>query len=767
MNEPTPNNSAGPGVDRTYDDGIVRLFVWATVLWGVSGLGVGLLLAFQMAIPALNVLPELSFGRLRPVHTNAAVFAFAGNAIFAAVYYSTQRLCAVRMWHDGLSRLHFWGWQAVVLAGFVTLPFGVTQGKPLAEVEWPIDLLAALVWIVFFGLNVLQTIRLRRVDRMSPSLWFYLATVVLVGVVHVVNNLAWPIGFWHFVETGELAPWSTVARSYPATAGVQDAFVQWWFGHNMVSAFLVMPFMGAMYYFLPKATGRPVYSYRLAALHFWSVVLVGVWAGRSHLHLTPLPGWASAVGVVSAVFLLLANVAGVMNLLLTVGRGWRAALSEPAARFLTVGVVLFAISAVEQALLSFRSVDAFAHFTDLAIGQVHGATLGWNGFVIFGVLYWVLPRVFGSEDEPEVARPGLVRAHFWLATLGIVLYVGAMHGSGLVQASMLGGVTSQGALATPDFLDAVGASVPWYWVRAVGGALYVLGMALACVNVFLTWRAGRDFRMPCGVPSDASVSAEAVSEPVPESRLDANIGLGHAGDRLLQGAWHRRLERRPLRFSLLILAGFGTVSLLGFLPFVLRPSVAPAGGASGTVLVARPYTPLELRGRDLYVSEGCLQCHSQVVRPLFADAVRYGDVSRAGESMYDRPMLWGSRRIGPDLSRVGLSRDASWLYRHLDEPRRSRPGTIMPSYRHLIERRLDFSGVAARVNASSTLGVPVVGGSDVSASARSQASEIALAIETREGVPASEIEDRQVVALIAYLQRLGSSIRVPVPEGDR
>ncbi|MCA9299713.1 MAG: cbb3-type cytochrome c oxidase subunit I, partial [Phycisphaerales bacterium] len=397
-----------------YDDAIVRMFTVATILWGVVAFLVGILIAFELAFPMIGAeIPFLSFGRLRPLHTNAAIFAFAGNAIFAAIYYSTQRLCKTRMYSDLLGRLHFWGWQAIIVSAALTLPFGITQGKEYAELEWPIDLAIAVVWLVFFGGNFFMTLVKRRERHMYVALWFYIATIVTVTVLHVFNNLWIPVGVYQALTEGKVTSVDAMMKSYPLYAGVQDAFMQWWYGHNAVAFFLTTPFLGLMYYFLPKAAERPVYSYRLSIVHFWSLVFIYIWAGPHHLHYTSLPIWASTLGMLFSVMLWMPSWGGMINGLLTLRGAWNKVAQEPVLKFFVIGVTFYGMSTFEGPMLSVKSVNALSHYTDWTIAHVHSGALGWNGFMTFGLLYWLTPRLF---QAPLWSRK-LAEWHFWVGTI--------------------------------------------------------------------------------------------------------------------------------------------------------------------------------------------------------------------------------------------------------------------------------------------------------------------------------------------------------------
>lgn len=736
----------------TYDDAIVRLFFWATLIWGIVGFLAGVILAFQLAFPELNFLPQVAFGRLRPLHTNAAIFAFAGNAIFTAVYYSTQRLCKCRMWSDKLSRLHFWGWQLIIVSAALTLPFGVTQGKEYAELEWPIDLAIAVVWLGFFGTNLIMTLVHRRERHMYVAIWFYIASLVAVTILHVFNNLWIPVGVVEFLRTGEITSPSNLMKSYPLYAGVQDAFMQWWYGHNAVAFFLTTPFLGLMYYFLPKAANRPVFSYKLSIIHFWSLVFIYIWAGPHHLHYTALPQWASTLGMVFSLMLWMPSWGGMINGLLTLRGAWHKVAADPVLKFFVVGVTFYGMSTFEGPMLSIKTVNALSHYTDWTIAHVHSGTLGWNSFMTFGMLYWLAPRLFQTN---KLYSERLASMHFWVGTFGILLYVISIYTAGITQGLMWRAFDENGTLAYPAFIETVTELMPFYWIRAVGGTLFLAGALIGAYNLVMTWMARpRKYDVP--VHEAPALSKEYDDGPAPASRLSANAGIGHAGDRFLQGHWHRRWERLPVRFTVWVVIAVGTASLFEIIPtFLIRTNET----SIGTVL---PYTPLELAGRDIYVAEGCYNCHSQMVRPIYAETQRYGEYSKPGEFVYDRPFQWGSRRIGPDLAREGVANpNASWHYQHFENPQVFTEGSIMPSYRHLIRGDLNFGEIEHRVRALAMIGTPY--GEAVKSAeemARAQAGRVAEEIRTQmPGVELPEdLEEKKVVALIAYIQRLGTDI---------
>jgi cbb3-type cytochrome c oxidase subunit I len=451
-----------------YDDGIVRMFVLATLIWGVVGMLVGVLIALQLPFPKANLGEYLSFGRLRPLHTNAVIFAFAGNAIFAAIYYSTQRLCKARMFNDRMSLFHFWGWQAIIVSAAITLPLGITTSKEYAELEWPINIAITVVWVVF-AINFFGTLARRREKHMYVALWFYIATIITVAVLHVGNALALPATLW---------------KSYPIYAGVQDALVQWWYGHNAVAFFLTTPFLGLMYYFLPKAAERPIFSYRLSIVHFWSLVFIYIWAGPHHLNYTALPEWAATLGMVFSVMLWMPSWGGMINGLFTLRGAWHKLRDDVVLKMFVVGITFYGMATFEGPMLSVKSVNALAHYTDWIIGHVHMAALGWNGFMTFGMIYWLLPRLWRTE----LWSKKLANAHFWVGTLGILLYVTAMYVSGITQGLMWRAFDDAGRLMYPDFMETVIRIIPMYWVRLIGGSMYLLGALFMSVNVIMTIR---------------------------------------------------------------------------------------------------------------------------------------------------------------------------------------------------------------------------------------------------------------------------------------
>lgn len=695
----------------SYDNRIVRNFAYATMLWGVVGMLVGLLIAFQIYIPALNFgIPYLTFSRIRPLHTNAVIFAFVGNAMFMGIYYSLQRITKTRMFSDLLSKVHFWGWQSIILCAALTLPLGITTSKEYAELEWPIDILIALVWVVF-AINMFGTIAKRREKHMYVAIWFYIATVVTVAVLHIVNSIEIPVNLF---------------KSYSMYAGVQDALVQWWYGHNAVAFFLTTPFLGLMYYFLPKAANRPVFSYKLSIVHFWSLIFIYIWAGPHHLLYTSLPDWAQSLGTVFSVMLIAPSWGGMINGLLTLRGAWDKVREDPILKFMVVAVTAYGMATFEGPMLSLKNVNAIAHFTDWIVAHVHVGALGWNGFLTFGMLYWLIPRIF----KTNLYSKKLANVHFWIGTLGIVFYAVPMYWSGITQSLMWKQFTPEGILQYPNFLETVTNLIPLYAIRSVGGTMYFAGVIIGVYNLVKTIKLGK---------LEADEPAEAPARVA--------INLPEAGE-----TKHRWLERKPLQFALaatvLVLIG----GIIEIIPTFLVKSNVP------TIPSVKPYTPLELQGRDLYIREGCNNCHSQMVRPFRSETERYGEYSKAGEFVYDHPFLWGSKRTGPDLHREGKKYPNIWHYLHMQDPNQISPGSLMPSYAWLLENDLDITNTEAKIDALRSIGVPYPEGYGPIANddLMKQASEIAADLQ-KNGAPVTP--EKEIVALISYLQRLGVDIK--------
>jgi len=468
-----------------YDDDAVRGFTVMSVVWGIVGMAVGLFIAAQLAWPQLNFgIPWLSYGRLRPLHTNAVIFAFGGSALFATSYYVVQRTCQVALFLPKLANFTFWGWQAVIVAAAISLPLGYTQGKEYAELEWPIDLLIAVVWvsyaIVFFG-----TIGKRKVRHIYVANWFFGAFILTVALLHIVNSAAIPAGWM---------------KSYSAYAGVQDAMVQWWYGHNAVGFFLTAGFLGMMYYFIPKQAERPVYSYRLSIVHFWALIFTYMWAGPHHLHYTALPDWAQSIGMLFSLILLAPSWGGMINGIMTLSGAWHKLRDDPILKFLIVSLSFYGMSTFEGPMMSIKTVNALSHYTDWTVGHVHSGALGWVGLVSMGCLYFLIPRMFGRKQMHSVPA---INLHFWIATIGIVLYIAAMWIAGVMQGLMWRAVNADGTLAY-SFVESVKATYPFYVIRFMGGLLYLAGMFVMAWNTWMTATAGR--RVPAS-PLAATAAA--------------------------------------------------------------------------------------------------------------------------------------------------------------------------------------------------------------------------------------------------------------------
>lgn len=465
-----------------YNYKVVRQFAVMTVVWGIVGMLVGLVIAAQMVWPALNFdLPWTSFGRLRPLHTNAVIFAFGGCALFATSYYTVQRTCQTRLLSDRLAAFTFWGWQVIILAAALTLPLGFTSGKEYAELEWPIDIAITVVWvcyaIVFFG-----TIVKRQTKHIYVANWFFGAFIVTVAVLHLINSAA--------------LPWAPF-KSYSVYAGTVDAMVQWWYGHNAVGFFLTAGFLGMMYYFVPKQAGRPVYSYRLSIVHFWALVAVYIWAGPHHLHYTALPDWAQSLGMVMSIILLAPSWGGMINGIMTLSGAWDKLRSDPILRFMVVSLSFYGMSTFEGPMLSIKTVNALSHYTDWTIGHVHSGALGWVAMISIGCLYHLIPKVFGRE---RMYSTDLINLHFWLSTVGTVLYIAALWVNGILQGLMWRAYNQDGTL-TYAFVESVVASYPGWIVRTLGGAVFLAGMLIMAYNVSMTIRRDEPARAPAPAPA--------------------------------------------------------------------------------------------------------------------------------------------------------------------------------------------------------------------------------------------------------------------------
>ncbi|HZJ21050.1 MAG TPA: cytochrome-c oxidase, cbb3-type subunit I [Pricia sp.] len=715
-----------------YDNKIVKKFLYATMFWGIVGMSVGLLLACMFMFPNLtDGISWLSFGRLRPLHTNAVIFAFIGNAIFAGVYYSTQRLLKARMFSDALSNFNFWGWQAIIVAAAITLPLGYTSSKEYAELEWPIDIAITLVWVAF-GANLIGTMLRRRQRHLYVAIWFYLATFVTVAVLHIFNSLELPV---------------SALKSYSVYAGVQDALVQWWYGHNAVAFFLTTPFLGLMYYFVPKAANRPVYSYKLSIIHFWSLIFIYIWAGPHHLLYSALPDWAQNLGVAFSIMLLAPSWGGMINGLLTLRGAWDKVRTDPVLKFMVVAITGYGMATFEGPLLSLKNVNAIAHFSDWIIAHVHVGALAWNGFLTFGMIYWMIPKM----TKTRLYSVGLANFHFWIGTLGIILYALPMYVAGFTQALMWKDFNPDGTLVYGNFLETVNEIMPMYWMRAIGGSMYIVGACVMIYNVVQTVRAG-------------STIEDELAEAAALTRVSKKRTSGEP--------FHTWLERKPIQLTILATVAILIGGIIQIVPTLLVKSNIP------TISSVKPYTPLELEGRDLYIREGCVGCHSQMVRPFRSEVERYGEYSKGGEYVYDHPFLWGSKRTGPDLHRIGGKYSDNWHLNHMYDPQSTSSGSIMPSYSWMIRDEHDRSDVQKKMEAMLTLGVPYTEEdiANAGASMAEQATKIEKNLYSDPDFAKSyeadkkyaeenneefvEMRDREIVSLIAYLQRLGTDIKV-------
>ena len=695
-----------------YDNKTVRNFAIATIVWGIIGMTVGLIIAMQLFKPAMNMGSQYTtFGRIRPLHTNAVIFAFVGNAIFMGVYYSLQRLLKARMFSDLLSNIHFWGWQLIIVSAVITLPLGLTTSHEYAELEWPIDIAITLIWVVF-GINMFGTILKRRERHLYVAIWFYIATLVTIAVLHIVNSFELPISAF---------------KSYYLYAGVQDALVQWWYGHNAVAFFLTTPYLGMMYYFLPKMANRPVYSYRLSILHFWSLIFIYIWAGPHHLLYTSLPGWAQSLGVVFSIMLIAPSWGGMINGLLTLRGAWDKVREDPILKFMVVGLTAYGMATFEGPMLALKQINAIAHYTDWIVAHVHVGALGWNGFLSFAILYWLIPRIYNT---PLFSKK-LASLHFWIGTLGIIFYAVPMYFSGFTQGLMWKEFTQEGMLKYPNFLETTLQIIPMHVFRAIGGLLYLSGVIVMAYNLTKTMLAGK---LVANEPAEA-MALEPVFNPDPR-----------------ENTRHARLERRPVLFMILSLIVILIGGMIEMMPTFTIQSNIP------TIASVKPYTPLELQGRDIYIREGCVNCHSQMIRPFRSETERYGDYSKAGEFVYDHPFLWGSKRTGPDLQREGGKYSNAWHYNHLFDPRSMSPGSIMPNYDWLITQNLDTTTTASKINAMRKLGVPYPDDFEAEANEKldRQAQKIAVNLAT-DNIKVKS--NKEIIAVIAYLQRLGTDIK--------
>ncbi|MEI6276538.1 MAG: cytochrome-c oxidase, cbb3-type subunit I [Prolixibacteraceae bacterium] len=699
-----------------YDNALVRNFIYATLVWGAVALLVGLVIALQLAFPVLNFgLEFTSFGRVRPVHTNAVIFAFIGNAMFSGTYYSLQRVLKARLFNDILGRIHFWVWQFIILCAAVTLLAGFTTGKEYAELEWPIDLMIAVAWLSF-GANMIGTVIKRREKHIYAAVWWYLATFIGVTILHVVNSIELPV---------------SLLKSYPIYAGAQDAVVQWWYGHNAVAFFLTTPFLGLMYYFLPKASGRPIYSYQLSIIHFWSLIFLYMWAGPHHLLYQALPDWVQALGVTFSIMLIAPSWGGMVNGLMTLRGAWDKVREDPALKFMVIAITAYGMATFEGPMMSLKSVNAVSHFTDWTIAHTHIAGMAWNGGMIFGMFYWLIPKLFKTPLHSKK----LANTHFWIATLGILLFAIPLYWAAITQWLMLREYTTDGLLAYPIFMETTIRILPMYHIRILGGALYLTGYIIFLVNMIRTIAAGK------------IVANEAAEAPALVN-IQKRSETGETP--------HRWLERKGVRLALLMFVALVIGGVVEIIPMMKVQSNIP------TISTVTPYTPLELEGRDIYVSNGCYNCHSQQVRPLRFETDRYGEYSKIGEFIYDHPFQWGSRRTGPDLARAGYMgsstyKTAIWHFNHFSKPNTVVPRSIMPAYPFLLDKEVDLTIIPRKIRAMQMLGVPYAEGFDKKA-IESYLADAQKIVDELKQAGVDTKPTKQVIAVIAYMHKLGRDI---------
>ena len=695
-----------------YDNRIVRAFAIATVIWGIVGMLVGLLAAVQLFFPEANLnLQFITFGRIRPLHTNAVIFAFVGNVMFMGIYYSLQRLCKARMFSDWLSWFNFWGWQSIIVSAALTLPLGFTTSKEYAELEWPIDIAIAVVWVAF-AVNLFGTIVKRREKHMYVAIWFYIATVVTIAVLHITNSME--------------MPWSWL-KSYSMYAGVQDALVQWWYGHNAVAFFLTTPYLGLMYYFLPKAANRPVFSYRLSIIHFWALVFLYIWAGPHHLLYSALPDWAQSLGMVFSLMLIAPSWGGMLNGLLTLRGAWDKVRQDPMLKFMVIAVTAYGMSTLEGPLLSIKTVNSLSHYTDWTIAHVHVGAMGWNGFLTFSMLYYLFPRLYNTK----LWSVKLANYHFWIALLGMMFYAIPIYIAGVTEGLMWKQFNKDGFLQYPNFLETILQVVPMFKLRAIGGTLYIVGTFMMAWNLYKTAKSG------VFEPDTEAQAAPMEKAPVVSGKT----------------AFHRMLEGKPLFFTVLAAVAVLVGGLVEIIPMFLVQANVP------TIASVHPYTPLEVLGRDIYIREGCLGCHSQMIRPFRSETERYGEYSKAGEFVYDHPFLWGSERKGPDLAREGGRYPDAWHYNHLDDPRSTSPGSIMPRYSWLLTQKMETDSLPARLNALRKIGVPYPAGFENGPAQKNLSAQADKVVANLKQGSVKADADKEIIALIAYLQRLGTDIK--------
>jgi cytochrome c oxidase cbb3-type subunit I/II len=738
----------------TYSDRVVRLFLQATVFWTILTCMTGILAGLLLSVPSLvaglreDIQPYITFARVNVLQVNMALFGLAGNAVFTGVYYSTQRLCKSQLWSPILGVAHFVGWQLMLVAMLWTLQMGYSQGPLVSGAPWPVDVAIAVLWIVFFGCNIFMTVVNRRERFMYVSLWFYLASIITVGGLLLSSCVAIPMYAWL-----SIAPFT----------GVQDALRQSWFHYSLNAYFVTFPLLGFVYYFLPKSVDRPLYSYKLSIVHFWSMVLLFICCGSKQLHFTPIPEWASTLGMLCGIMLWMPCWAGVANGIGTVSGSWQKVRSDITLRFMVFGLFAYGLTSFESALLSFKSVDAFVHYSDWVLAHTHLVEMGWIGFTVFGMIYWLLPRLYPIRG----VNSGLAQLHFWLAVLGLVLTVVPEYLAGYIQATKWSKLSDLGRLQF-SFMETLQAVSVFWWIRLLGGCIYLAGLFALAANVFFVLR----LKPICNESSCQPMVRRSRSiedwSATPSSLIGKPVlDMASKIDQFAMLDWHRKLEQQPFKFAFLIGFAVCLLSFLQLFPMLAVRDVVPP------IASVQPYTPLELAGRDIYISQGCQNCHSQTVRPLVHESQRYGAISQGGEFAFDRPVQWGNRRIGPDLARKGGGVQSSlWHWRHLENPPSMTPETVMPVFKHLHSSKLDVSELGQKIEMLAKLGTPydlrVAEGSTIASKykelAEKQAEVVAAEIVSQGGPVAYQgnlIKDTSAIALIAYIQRLGTDLTRP------
>jgi cytochrome c oxidase cbb3-type subunit I/II len=721
----------------TYDDKIVRSFLIATIFWGFLGLFIGFIISLFLVYPEIpNLILKnnlkiskglIGYGRLRMIHTTTVIFAFIGNIIFAGSYYSLQRLLKSRMYSDILSWFHFFGWQLFIFLSWITFFLGINTSKEYSEHEWPLDLLLGLVWILY-GLNMIGTISIRRVRHLYVSIWFYLSTWIAILILHIFNNLEVPISFFSL-------------KSYSLYAGVQDALIQWWYGHNAVAFFLTTPILGLMYYFVPKSINKPVFSYKLSIIHFWSLIFIYIWAGPHHLIYTTLPNWVQVLGTIFSIMLIAPSWGGVINGLLTFKNSWHIFRVNPILKFFVVSIVCYGVVTFDGPMLATKTLNSIVHFTDWIVAHVHLGTLGWNGFMAFAVIYWLIEKLWYTSIYSTL----LINFHFWISLLGMLMYVIPLYVGSVLQANMWKSFNIDGTLTYKNFIDSVVFIKPFHCIRLLGGLCYLIGFVIMIYNIVKTIQLG-------------SVNNDKKYIFYYNERHNSHyLGV------------HSFLEKKPIQLIILSIIVISIGGAVEIIPMMVIKSNIPS------IFVIKPYTPLELEGRDIYIREGCNVCHSQIIRPFRDEVVRYGDYSKSGEFVYDHPFLWGSKRTGPDLAREGGKNTNLWHFKHMYNPRFITKNSIMPSYSWLFYKKLFYFNVKNKMITLSRLGVPyhsayINNAYDI---LEHQAIRIAEDIykespEIREFFQKQKkylknrfisLDKLEIIALIAYLQKLGVDIK--------